>query len=170
MRYAVQAGFFGDEGPATAAKLNFFVTETCGKICIDGRGYLYIADTKNHCVRVVDAAGIIHRFAGLYPATPGYGGDGGPATSAMLNEPRDIACDTHGNVFIADTGNHIIRKVDPQGVITTVAGIPMVSGSRQEDGKLATQSTLNLPYGIELDAAGRLWIADTQNSRIRVVY
>jgi len=169
-RWIPQRGFFGDEGPALSAKFNWDVTTTCGKLAIDAAGNIYVADTFNHAIRMIDASGVIHRFAGVYPATPGFSGDGGPATSAQLNEPRDVACDTSGNVFIADTANHAIRMVASDGIITTVAGIPGVTGTGTDDGKLATQSGLDLPFGIDVDTHGNLWIADTYNSRIRVVY
>jgi len=169
-RYIPQAGFSGDEGPATEAKFKWDSTTTCAKLCVDAAGNIYVADTSNHAVRRIDTAGVIHRFAGLFPASPGFSGDDGPATSAKLTQPRDVACDSHGNVFICDTGNQVIRMVNPQGIISTVAGTPGVSGPSDPDGKLATQSTLNLPYGIEIDSHDNLWIADTDNSRIRVVY
>lgn len=168
-RYIPQAGFTGDEGPATSAKFRFAIPTTCGKLCIDAAGNVYIADTMNHAVRRLDTSGVIHRFAGLQPASAGYSGDGGPATSAKLKEPRDVACDASGNIYICDTGNHVIRMVDATGKITTVAGTG-VAGDSSQDGKLATKTTLKLPYGIEIDPLGRLWIADTENSRIRVVY
>ena len=169
-RYIPQAGYIGDEGPATSAKLRFDVPTTCGKLAIDATGNIYIADTENHAIRRVDPAGVIHRFAGLHPATAGFSGDGGPATSAKLNLPRDVALDANGNVFIADTGNQVIRRVDVAGVITTVAGKPGVTGNGSDNGKVATQTGLNVPYGIAIDPRGNLWIADTDNHRIRVVY
>jgi streptogramin lyase len=170
IRYVGQTGFSGDEGPATSAKFKWDPTTTCGKLCIDAAGNIYVADTSNHAIRMIDTAGIIHRFAGLFPASAGFSGDGGAATAAQLNLPRDVACDSDGNVFICDTGNQVIRMVTPGGIISTVAGIPGVAGDSRDDGKLATETGLSLPYGIEIDAQGKLWIADTQNSRIRVVY
>lgn len=169
-RYVGQTGFSGDEGPALDAKFKWDPTTTCGKLCIDGHGNIYVADTSNHAVRRIDTSGIIHRFAGLFPASPGFSGDGGPATSAELTLPRDVACDGAGNVFICDTGNHVIRMVAPDGIISTVAGTPGVAGDGSDTGKLATESGLNLPYGIAIDSHSNLWIADTENSRIRVVY
>jgi DNA-binding beta-propeller fold protein YncE len=170
VRYEGQRGFSGDEGPATDARFDWEDGTTCGKLCIDAAGNIYVADTSNHAVRRIDTSGIIHRFAGLYPASAGFGGDGGPAFSAQLNEPRDVACDADGNVFICDTGNSAIRMVNPAGVISTVAGIGGVTGTGMPDGRLATESGLDLPFGIEIDSHGNLWIADTKNSRIRVVY
>lgn len=169
-RYVGQAGFSGDEGPAIDAKFKWDPTTTCGKLCVDGHGNIYVADTSNHAVRRIDTSGIIHRFAGLYPASAGFSGDGGPATSAQLTLPRDVACDGAGNVLICDTGNHVIRMVAPNGIISTVAGTPGVAGDGSDNGNIATESGLNLPYGIEIDSHSNLWIADTDNSRIRVVY
>jgi streptogramin lyase len=166
-------GFSGDGGPALDATFNWYTpnaTTTCGKLAMDPSGNIYVADTFNHAVRKIDAARNIHRFAGVYPAAAGFSGDGGPATSAHLDRPRDVACDANGNVFIADTFNNVIRMVAPDGIITTVAGIPNVTGFSMQDGKLATESGLNLPFGIDVDVHGNLWIADTYNSRIRVVY
>lgn len=169
-RYVPQPGFTGDEGPATSAKFNWDGVSTCGKLCIDSGGNIYVADTFNHAVRVIDTSGNIHRFAGLYPATPGFGGDGGPATAAQLKEPRDVASDAQGDIFIADTGNQVIRMVTPAGIISTVAGVPGVTGGTFPDGRPATESPLFNPFGIDIDPHGNLWIADTYNSRIRVVY
>jgi sugar lactone lactonase YvrE len=168
-RYVPQTGFSGDGGPATLARFRFGVPTTGGKLAIDATDHLYVADTQNHAVRVIDASGTIHRFAGAYPATAGFGGDGGPATSAKLNEPRDVACDADGNVFIADAGNHVIRRVNAAGVITTVAGVAGVTGDGSDDGRSATQTGLNYPFGIAVDPRGNLWIADTDNHRIRMV-
>jgi hypothetical protein len=169
-RYVPQPGFTGDEGPATSAKFNWDGVSTCGNLCIDSGGNIYVADTFNHAVRVIDTSGNIHRFAGLYPATPGFGGDGGPATAAQLKEPRDVASDAQGDIFIADTGNQVIRMVTPAGIISTVAGVPGVTGGTFPDGRPATESPLFNPFGIDIDPHGNLWIADTYNSRIRVVY
>jgi streptogramin lyase len=182
-KYVQQFGFSGDEGPATSALLNFErgqIADPSGKICFDPDGNLYIADTQNHCVRVVDTNGIIHRFAGLFPASPGYAGDGGPATAAMLREPRDVAAGADGNIFIADTGNHVIRMVKPDGTISTVAGrfrgalaaAPTLSPSqvRAESGVLGTEARLTYPFGIEVDAQDRLWISDTENNVVRILY
>jgi adhesin/invasin len=181
--YQPQFGFSGDEGPATQAKLNFErgqVADPSGKICFDALGNLYIADTQNHAVRMVDTNGIIHRFAGLYPAAGGYSGDGGAATAAQLREPRDVAVDADGNVFIADTGNHVVRMVQPDGTISTVVGKfrgalgaaePLTPVEiRAENGVAARDARLAYPFGVEVDATGRLWIADTENNVVRVLY
>jgi hypothetical protein len=155
------AGFSGDGGPATSASLNFPYSVT-----VDALGNLYISDTINNRIRQVNAAGLINTIAGI--GTAGFGGDGGPATSASLNQPRDVAFDTAGNLYIADTLNYRIRMVTPSGVITTVAGNG-AGGSFGGDGAAATSAQLNQPSGIAVDSAGDLFIADTANSRIRVV-
>ncbi len=111
------------------------------------------------------AAGDISTVAGT--GTGGFGGDGGPATSAQLNFPTGVAVDSSGNLFIADTGNDRIRKVDTSGNISTVAGTgtPGFSG----DGGPATSAQLNFPAGIAVDSSGNLFIADAENHRIRKV-
>ena len=106
-------------------------------------GNLYIADRGTHRIRKVDAAGIITTVAGS-SKTVGYSGDDGPATSAMLYEPRGVNVDATGNIFIADTLNHCIRKVDTGGIITTVAGIGELAGY-SGDGGPATSAMLNVP-------------------------
>jgi len=180
-----QIGFEGNEGPATAAKFSFDrgqVADPGSKICYDGAGNLYVADTRNHCVRYIDPAGIIHQFAGTGPydinAEPTFTGDGGPATQAHLLFPRDVAADADGNIYIADTGNSVIRMVAPDGTISTVAGHARALGPTPltpnqvvaEDGKAAKDITLTSPYGVEIDWKGRLWIADTNNNVIRILY
>lgn len=178
-----QPGFEGDGGPATSAKLFFEagqVADPSGRICFDDTGRMFIADSQNHCVRVVDTNGIITRFAGSGPSGPGYDGDGGDALLAKLREPRDIAVDAAGNVYIADTGNHVIRKVDTAGIITTVVGTYRAGGAsvapitsnqvRAENGKAARAVTLTGPYGVTVDSQGRLLISDTGNHVIRIYY
>jgi sugar lactone lactonase YvrE len=180
-----QFGYAGDEGLATSALLQFErgqIADPSGKICFDAAGNMYIADTRNHAVRVVDTNGIIHRFAGAPPAAgvgqPGFAGDGGLAIDAKLNEPRDVAADTDGNIFIADTGNNVIRMVKPDGKISTIVGvqrpinsIPLVGNQvLAEDGFAARDVHITGPAGIEVDSQGRLWIADTQSNVVRILY
>ncbi|MDQ1423698.1 MAG: hypothetical protein QOD72_1196, partial [Acidimicrobiaceae bacterium] len=107
-------GFSGDGGPATAALLN----QPTG-IAADTAGNLYIADTGNKVIRKISTAGVITTVAGT--GSDGYSGDGGPATAARLRGPQGIAVDAAGNLFIADTGNNVVRAVNTAGVITTVA-------------------------------------------------
>jgi uncharacterized protein (TIGR03437 family) len=159
-------GFAGDNGPATSAQLDY--PESAA---VDFAGNLYIADTYNNRIRKVWISnGVITTVAGTGPsgdtAGRGYGGDGGPATSAQLYLPAGVAVDSVGNLYIADWGNSRIRKVS-NGVITTVAGngVPGFSG----DNGPATSAQLNKPNGVAVDSAGNLYIGDTLNNRIRKV-
>ena len=154
-------GFSGDGGPATAAGLN----KPMG-LAIDASGNIYVADYFNHRIRKIDVSGVISTIAGTGVA--GYGGNNGPATSSPLNYPSDVAVDAAGNIYIADSQNHRIRKIDLAGIITTVAG-SSASGWYSGDGGLATSAMLNLPSGIAVDLAGNLYIGDTANYRIRMV-
>jgi uncharacterized protein (TIGR03437 family) len=151
-------GFSGDNGPAASAQL--YAPQG---VALDAAGNLYIADSVNLRIRKV-SNGVITTVAGN--GTPGDSGDNGPATSAQLLEPYGVAVDAAGNLYIADSVNDRIRKV-LNGVITTVAG----NGTRgySGDGGAATSAQLNQPQGVAVDAAGNLYIADTDNNRIRKV-
>ena len=153
------AGFAGDGGPAISAQIR------PSGIALDASGNLFIAEPANHRIRKVTSNGTISTVAGI--GSPGYSGDGGPATSAQLSSPAGVAVDTAGNIFIADTGNSSIRKVTPAGVISTIAG----SGSAGYggDGGLATKARLNQPRRVAVSSTGDLFIADTNNNRIRKV-
>lgn len=148
----------GDGGPGTSAQLN-----TPLGVAVDAAGNLYIADTLNNIVRKV-SGGNITTFAGNGAA--GSGGDGGAATSAQLNGPQGLAVDSAGNLYIADTQNHRVRKVSG-GTIGTVAGTgtPGFAG----DGGAAGSAQLNAPFGVALDSAGNLYIAEFSNNRVRKV-
>ncbi len=151
-------GFSGDGGPAINAALN-----GPSRVTLDGAGNLYIADSGNQRVRKV-SNGIITTVAGN--GNPGFGGDGGPATSAYFNYPSGLTFDAAGNLYIADTLNYRIREVS-NGIITTVAGTGTLGFSG--DGGPATAAELYAPYGVAVDAAGNLYIADASNRRIRKV-
>ena len=155
-------GFSGDGGPSTSASLNF-----PRGVTVDGSGNLFIADFSNQRIRRVDAStGVISTVAG--DGASGFSGDGGPATRASLNSPRGVAVDASGNLFIADTLNHRVRRVDAStGTITTVAGTGKAGLSG--DGGLPTNAGLNLPFAVAVDGPGNLFIADTSNNRIRRV-
>lgn len=134
-------------------------------IALDADGRLYIADAGNHVILRVDADGRTERFAGT--GIPGDAGDGGSAVSAQLNRPSDIRFDSEGYLYVADVNNHRVRRIDPYGRIETVAGTgrPGFSG----DGGPATEAQLNTPWGITVDRADRLVIADSENHRVRRV-
>jgi len=155
------AGFSGDGGPATSAKLN-----RPSGIALDAAGNLYIADTYNLRVRKVTADGAMTIYAGN--GTIGFSGDGGPAISAQIGVLSAVAVDAAGNLYISDTTNHRIRKVTVNGVISTVVGDGGITPSGG-DGGPATSAQINGALGLALDAAGNLYIADAYNSSIRKV-
>ena len=151
--------FSGDGGPATSAGL-----EPYG-VAVDGSGNLYLADAGNQRVRKVDGSGTITTVAGT--GTAGFSGDGGPATSAQLNFPVGVAVDGSGNLYIADSTNNRVRKVDGSGTITTVAGTGTAGFSG--DGGAAASAQLNQPLGVAVDGSGNLYIGDWNNHRVRKV-
>ena len=155
-------GYSGDGGPATEAKLRFPVG-----VAVDSAGNVYIADTLNSRVRKVDATtGTISTIAGT--GRFGYGGDGAPATEAMLGHPEGVAVDAAGNVLIADTVSYRIRKVDAcTGTISTIAGTGMIGNSA--DGVPATEARLGAPNDVAIAGNGRIYISDRVNHRIRVL-
>jgi len=160
----------GDGGPATGAFISLPQGQSAlpaGRIDIDTVGNLYIADTLNSRVRKIDAAsGMITTIAGN--GQVGATGDGGPATDATLNGLADVAVGPDG-IYIADTGNDCVRLIRDDGTIATVAG-SCGTGGFAGDGGPATGALLDRPGGVALDSAGNLFIADTHNQRVRVVY
>ena len=150
------AGFSGDYGQATSAELN----NPTG-ILLDASGNLFIADANNNRIRKVISNGTINTVAG-----GGNYGDGGSATNAKLNNPKGIALDASGNLFIADEANNIIHKIGSNGIINLVAGGGILGLG---DGGSATSAKLISPQGVALDASGNLYIADNGNNRIRKV-
>jgi sugar lactone lactonase YvrE len=153
--------FWGDGGRAEDAALY----SPLG-VAVDGSSNLFIADAGNNRVRKVSPDGVITTIAGN--GTPGYSGDGGPATSAQLRDPAGVAVDASGNLYIADTGNNRIRKVSENGMITTVAGRGDFNPPLG-DGGPATRAALAGPRGVAVDASGNLYIADTFFFLIRKV-
>ena len=156
------SGFSGDGGLAVNAQLNY-----PQGLALDQNGNLYISDMGNRVIRKVAASGLISTFAGT-PGVFGYAGDGGAATSAQLGAPAGICVDGSGNIYFADAGKHVIRKISNDGMITTVAGTGNTSGYAG-DGGMATSAKLYTPTDICVDAQGNLFIADKDNHCIRKV-
>jgi uncharacterized protein (TIGR03437 family) len=155
-------GFFGDGGPAIDAEF----TSPNG-LALDSAANLYVADTGNERIRKFTAGGTINTIVGNGANASSYSGDGGPAARAQLNGPKGAAVDAAGNVYIADTGNNRVRVVSSQGVITTLAGTG-AAGFSGDNGP-AAGAQLNQPFGLAVDAAGNLYIADFSNNRVRKV-
>ena len=199
-------GYTGDNGAATSAEMNNPVG-----LALDSSGNLYIADAANNLIRKVSSSGTITTVAGNGTLGAGYGGDGGVATNAQLNDPVAVAVDSSGNLYIADANNNVIREVS-NGYISTIVGGPatfnqlhhpdaivvdqysnlfiadtvgrriveysagtfsVIAGSESfgygGDGGPATQASLYDPMGVAVDPSGNVYIADTLNSRIRIV-
>jgi sugar lactone lactonase YvrE len=156
------SGSDGDNGPALSAEFS-----NPEGVAVDASGNVYVADRDENVVRKIDTTGTITLFAGSSNGYSGYGGDGGPATSATLDEPIGIAFDPTGNLYIADSLNEVVRQVDTSGNIHTFAGTgaPGYSG----DGGAATSAKLQRPIGVAADAAGNIYIADNDNYVFRVV-
>ena len=158
-------GFSGDGGPAVNAEI-FSNAGSFAGLAFDATGNLYISDAGNQVIRKVDTHGIITTVAGT-PSSPGFLGDGGPATKALLQGPADIAFDSAGNLYIADLGNNRVRRVDTKGIITTVAGNGNVVYSG--DGVQATTTAVHSPGNLAFDAKGNLYISESVEARIRKV-
>ncbi len=154
------AGYSGDGGLASTAQLNGPTA-----VALDNNGNVLVADTGNHRLRRVSvAANQIDTIAGRNR----FGGEGGPASAALFTTPQDVAYDAAGNLYIADTGNHVIRKIARDGNITTVAGVGGESGKGAE-GIAATTSRLNSPTSVVVDTDGGVYVGDRGNGRIRRV-
>lgn len=156
------AGYAGDGGPAAQALLN-----NPFDLAFDVMGDLFFSDTFNHCIRRVD--GRTHAIATIAGAGErGFAGDGGEAIYAMLNEPYGVVVDQAGTIYVADRLNRRVRRIEPPGIITTLAGDG--SGKFSGDGGPAAQAGLVEPNGLALDATGEnLFIADVADHRVRVV-
>lgn len=154
------AGFRGDDGPADQARLS-----SPYGVAVDPSGNIYIADTYNHRIRVVNTGGIIRTCAGT--GAKGSAGDGGRAIEAQLMAPRNVAVDANGNLFISEFEGHRVRKVSPGGSISTVAGTG-VAGFNADGLALAVQ--LSSPGSMAVDVAGSLYITDMDNRRVRKLH
>ncbi|HEY6347166.1 MAG TPA: hypothetical protein VIY49_37215 [Bryobacteraceae bacterium] len=154
------SGYSGDGGPAAAAQVN-----GPAGMARDAAGNLYIADSFNNVIRKVSTNGIISTYAGN--GKTGYTGDGGPALQARMNYPVAIAFDSHGDLYIADVTNNVIRMVTPNGIISTFAGVgtPGVGGDRGP----AMEALLDQPMGVAVDSNNNVYIADSANNTVRVV-
>ncbi len=158
-------GYSGDGGEATSASL----FQPSG-VAVDAAGNIFIADQRNNRIRKVNTSGVISTVAGN--GIQDYTGDGGAATNASFWSPNGVAVDSSGNIFIADRYNNRIRKVDTNGIVSTVAGnspFGVETGRYSGDGGAATSASLNTPYEVALDAMGNIYIADGFNMRIRKV-
>jgi trimeric autotransporter adhesin len=162
MAGSVNPGYSGDGKQATSAALSSPRTVTA-----DASGNIYIADADNNRIRMVTVStGIITTVAGS-GSYPGSIGDGGPATSARLSNPNGITVDVLGNIYIADSYNNRIRMVTKStGIISAVAGTGSPGSSG--DGGQATLATMNNPWAVAIDALGNIYIADTDNYRVRM--
>jgi sugar lactone lactonase YvrE len=156
-----QAGYSGDGGAATNAKMFW-----PAGLAVDTNGVIFIADTYNHRIRRVPTNGMISSVAGT--GTAGYTSDGGSAVGSQLNYPNGVAVDASGNIFIADTSNNRIRKVNTAGTISTVVNTAGTAGY-SGDGGTAASAKINSPCGITVDSAGNLLVVDAANNRIRKV-
>ncbi|MFE5832735.1 RICIN domain-containing protein [Streptomyces sp. NPDC056488] len=154
------AGYKGDNVPATSAQLNW-----PRDVAVDGEGTVYIADSSNHRIRKVTADGTISTVAGTGRA--GFGGDGGLATSAQLNNPFGLAVDGTGVLYVAEYNGHRVRRITADGKISTIAGTG--GAGSKGDGGPAASAQLNRPQALAVDGAGGLCIADSDNHRIRKV-
>jgi uncharacterized protein (TIGR03437 family) len=155
-------GFSGDGGPATSAQLEF-----PAGIAVDNAGNLYIADSSNNRVRRVTTAGMITTYAGN--GNVSYSGDGVQATTTAVDRPEGLAVDSAGNLYVSETSQSRVRKVNSTGVISTVAGLTKKTNGFTGDGGPATAATLNGPVGLATDQLGNLYIADNINNRVRRV-
>ena len=153
-------GYSGDGGPASKAQVN----QPLG-IAVDAAGRILFADSVNHVIRAISPGGTITTFAGN--GTPGYSGDGAAAGKAQLSFPGAVTVDASGSVYIADTGNHCVRKVSVNGAISTIAGTgePGYSGDSQP----ASKAMLDRPTGVAVDGFGNVYIADSGNVRVRSI-
>ena len=156
------AGIAGSVGSAdgTGAAARFY---SALGVAVDGTGNVYVADTYNHTVRKVTPAAVVSTLAGMAGLT---GSADGTGAAARFNSPQGVAVDRTGNVYVADKGNHTLRKVTPAGVVSTLAGMPGFAGSADGTGAAAR---FNAPEGVAVDGTGNVYVADTANDTLRKV-
>lgn len=154
------AGYSGDGGPANLAQINGPTS-----MALDPAGNIYFSDSYNNRIRKINPSGVITTIAGIGTST--FSGDGGQATSAGLNQPRGILWQSDGSIYFSDAYNHRVRKIDPSGVITTVAGNG--TSGYSGDGSLAINAQLNIPNSLVIDANGNLIFCESSNHCIRKV-
>jgi sugar lactone lactonase YvrE len=168
-------GFGGDGGPALSARFNL-----THNVAVDRDGNLFLLDSGNERVRKIDARGVVTTFAGsalTAPGSPdlfppgGYAGDGGPAIGALFNDPLDLIADGRGGLYVADSANGAVRRIAPDGTITTVAGAPafQVASPDLGDGGPAIQARIGFPQGVAVDGEGNLYISDGEHDCVRKV-
>lgn len=155
-----ERGYEGDGGPGVQAKLS-----SPTRLARDRQGNLYFCDTDNHAIRRVDGHGMITTFAGT--GVEGFSGDGGFAAAAQFSTPYGLCFAPNGDLYVADTGNHVIRRIDSAGIVTSVVGTG-AAGFTGDEGP-AGQAQLNGPSGVIFDDNGSMWIADSLNNRVRRV-
>ncbi len=157
-----EAGAGGDGGPATEAQLS----EPHG-LAVDGSGNLYVTDWGNHRIRRIDTEGVITTIAGT--GVREFSGDGGPATEAQFAAPGGLALDGSGNLYVADWGNNRIRRIDAEGVVTTIAGSGpgFYLGVPLGDGGPETEAQFAAPIDLALDGSGNVYVTDLSAIRIR---
>lgn len=161
-------GYDGDGGPAKKAAIHASTGQAAdpSNRIVMHEGKLYMVDSQNSVVRVIDENGIINTIAGLGAA--GYIGDGGPATAAQFAIPRDLAIGPDGEIYIADTDNSCVRVINPDGIVETFAGQCGVEGWDGDNGP-AVDAVINRPYGVAVDVDGNVFVSDTYNHVIRKI-
>ena len=156
---AGSAGLFGpSDGTGTSARFNFPIG-----LAVDGAGNVYVADAKNSAIRRITPAGVVTTHAG---ALAQFGSTDGPAATARFFLPYGVAIDGDGTLYVADSGNHTIRKITAAGIVSTLAGSAMQAGFVDGTG---TSARFNSPWGIAVDRSGVLYVSDNQNNAIRRV-
>jgi hypothetical protein len=150
----------GDGKPALEA--SFFGSRA---VCLDSKGNMYVAEREGNGVRKVDTNGVMSTIAGN--GERGYEGDGGPALTATWGSPKALRCDAQDNIIVVDTENHAIRRIDAvTGIVTTIAGGRL---GGEGDGGAATDAAMDRPHGCGIDTDGNIYVADSNNHRVRVV-